>query len=114
MSFLGAVSFSLEWNGLKFVYGSDTYPNTWFLEYAKDADIAIHESFVAAPDLVRKMRFTPEAALLVGTQVHTAPEAFGRVMSEIQPRIAVAYHFFKDFDTTAAVTTASGPPMTGR
>jgi ribonuclease Z len=86
----GPVSFSLEWTGLKFVYGSDTYPNKWFLEYAKDADIAIHESFVAAPDLVKKMRFTPEQALLVGTQVHTAPEAFGKVMQEIQPRIAVA------------------------
>ena len=71
----GPVSFSLEWKGLKFVFGSDTYPNTWFLEYAKDADIAIHECFVAVPDLVTKMRFTPEQALLVGTQIHTAPEA---------------------------------------
>jgi len=110
----GPVSFSLEWNELKFVFGSDTYPNKWFVEYARDADLVIHESFVAAPDLVRKMRFTPEAALLVGTQVHTAPEAFGKVMSEIKPRMAVAYHFFKDFDTTAAVndrirTTYDGP-----
>ena len=71
----GPVSFSLEWNGLKFVFGSDTYPNKWFMEYARDAGIAIHECFVAAPDLVRKMGFTPESALLVGTQVHTAPES---------------------------------------
>ena len=110
----GPVSFSLEWKGLKFVFGSDTYPNTWFLKYAKDADIAIHECFVAVPDLVAKMGFTPESALLVGTQVHTAPEAFGKVMSAIKPRVAVAYHFFKDFDTTAEVsdrirTTYDGP-----
>ncbi len=110
----GPVSFSLEWNGLKFVFGSDTYPNQWFNEYAKDADIAIHECFVAVPDLVTKMQFTPEQALVVGTQVHTAPEAFGKVMQEIQPRMAVAYHFFKDFDTTASVndrirTTYDGP-----
>jgi ribonuclease Z len=110
----GPVSFSLEWKGLKFVFGSDTYPNKWFLEYAKDADLVIHECFVAAPDLVKKMRFSPEAALLVGTQVHTAPEAFGKVMTEIKPRMAVAYHFFKDFDTTAAVndrirSTYDGP-----
>ena len=110
----GPVSFSLEWNGLKFVFGSDTYPNKWFMQYAQDADIAIHECFVAVPDLVVKMRFTPEQALLVGTQIHTAPEAFGKVMSQIQPRIAIAYHFFKDFDTTAAVhdrirTTYDGP-----
>lgn len=110
----GPVSFSLEWNGLKFVFSSDTYPNTWFNEYAKDADIAIHECFVAVPSLVSKMGFTPEQALLVGTQIHTAPEAFGKIMTEIQPRIAVAYHFFKDFDTTAEVnnrvrTTYDGP-----
>jgi ribonuclease Z len=110
----GPVSFTLEWNGLKFVFGSDTYPNKWFVEYAKDADLVIHECFVAVPDLVTKMRFTPEQALQVGTQIHTAPEAFGRVMQEVQPRMAVAYHFFKDFDTTAQVndrirTTYDGP-----
>jgi ribonuclease Z len=110
----GPVSFSLEWNDLKFVFGSDTYPNKWFMEYARDADIAIHECFVAVPDLVSKMKFTPEQALVVGTQIHTAPEAFGKVMAGIKPRMAVAYHFFKDFDTTAAVndrirTTYDGP-----
>jgi ribonuclease Z len=99
----GAVSFSLEWNDLKFVFSSDTYPNRWFDEYARDADIAIHECFVAVPSLVEKMGFTPESALLVGTQIHTAPEAFGKIMSSIKPRIAVAYHFFKDYDTTAEV-----------
>ena len=60
------------------------------------------------------MKFTPESALAVGTQVHTAPEAFGKVMSDVKPRMAVAYHFFKDFDTTASVyerirTTYDGP-----
>ena len=110
----GPVSFGLEWNGLKFIFGSDTYPNKWFAEYAKDADLVVHECFVAVPDLVTKMRFTPEQALMVGTQIHTAPEAFGKVMTEIQPRMAVAYHFFKDFDTTASVndrirTTYEGP-----
>lgn len=99
----GSVSYSLEWNDLKFVFSSDTYPNKWFVEYARDADLAIHECFIAVPDLVSKMRFSPESALLVGTQVHTAPEAFGKVMSEIRPRMAVAYHFFNDFDTRIGV-----------
>jgi ribonuclease Z len=99
----GAVSFSLDWNDLKFIFSSDTYPNSWFVEYAQDADLAIHECFIAVPDLVSKMRFTPESALAVGTQIHTAPEAFGKVMSAIKPRMAVAYHFFKDWDTTGQV-----------
>ena len=99
----GPVSYSLEWNDLKFIFSSDTYPNQWFIDYAQDADIAIHECFVAVPAIVQKLKFDPESALTVGTQIHTAPEAFGKVMSEIQPRMAVAYHFFKDFDTTGDV-----------
>jgi ribonuclease Z len=110
----GAVSFSVEWNGLKFVFGGDTYPNKWYDEYAKDADLAIHECFIAVPDMITKFGFTPQGALSVGTQVHTAPEAFGKVMSRIKPRMAVAYHFFNDFDTSAAIhdrirTTYDGP-----
>ena len=99
----GPVSFSLEWNGLKFVFGGDTYPNKWFVKYAKNADLAIHEAFIGVPSMIEKFKFTPQAALAVGTQIHTAPPAFGKVMSEIKPRMAVAYHFFKDFDTTARI-----------
>jgi len=110
----GPVSFTLEWNGLKFVFGGDTYPNRWYDEYAKDADLAIHECFITVPDMITKFKFTPQSALAVGTQIHTAPEAFGKVMSRIKPRMAVAYHFFKDFDTTGGIldgirTTYDGP-----
>ena len=35
--------------------------------------------------------------------MHTAPVAFVKVMDAIKPRMAVAYHFFKDFDTTRGV-----------
>jgi len=110
----GPVSFGLEWNGLKFVFGSDTYPNKWFVEYAKDADLSIHECFITVPQLIEKYKFTPQTALVVGTQIHTSPEAFGKVMSLTQPRMAVAYHFFNDFDTSAAIregirSTYDGP-----
>ena len=110
----GSVSYSLEWNGLKIVFGSDTFPNKWFIKNAKGADLVIHECFIAVPDLVAKYRLTPEAALQVGTQIHTAPEAFGKVMSMVKPGHAVAYHFFKDTDTTGPVlerirTTYDGP-----
>ncbi len=110
----GPVSFTVEWNGLKFVFGGDTFPNKWYAEHAKDADLAIHECFIAVPDMITKFNFTPQSALAVGTQIHTAPEAFGKVMSIIKPRMAVAYHFFKDYDTTAPIndrirTTYDGP-----
>jgi ribonuclease Z len=37
-------------------------------------------------------------ALTVGTQGHTSPEQFGKVMSMVEPRLAVGYHFYNDFD----------------
>ena len=110
----GPVSYILEWNGLKFVFGGDTYPNKWFATYAKDADLAIHECFITVPGLIEKFKFTPQGALDVGTQVHTAPEAYGKMMSIIKPRMAVAFHFFNDFDTAPDIerrirSTYDGP-----
>jgi len=110
----GPVSFILEWNGLKFAYSSDTFPNKWWMEYTKGVDLAIHEAFITPEALVEKQNFTPQAALNVGTQVHTSPAQFGKVMAEVQPRMAVAYHFFNDWDTSPAVLrdirrTYSGP-----
>ena len=99
----GAVSFVVEWNGMKFVYGSDTIPNKWYVEHAKNADVAIHECFLPPPLLVTKQGFAPLEALTVGTQGHTSPEQFGKVMSLVKPRVAIAYHFYNDFDTQPEV-----------
>ena len=63
----GSVSYSLEWNGLKFVFSSDTYPNKWFVEYAKDADLSRSTSASSrCPTSSIKMGFTPESALVGG------------------------------------------------
>jgi ribonuclease Z len=94
----GAVSYALEWNGLKFVFGGDTFPNKWYVKYGKDADIAIHECFPTPPQLMEKERLSAQSALNVATKVHTVPPAFAMVMAAIGPRMAVAYHFFNDFD----------------
>ncbi|MGI9243450.1 MAG: guanitoxin biosynthesis MBL fold metallo-hydrolase GntH [Verrucomicrobiales bacterium] len=99
----GAVSFILEWNGLKFVYGGDTAPNKWFAEHVKGADLVIHECFLPPTLLVTKQGFSPAEALNVGTVAHTSPEQFGKVMNAVQPRMAVGYHFFNDFDTQPEV-----------
>ena len=84
------------------------------MKHTKNADIAIHECFITPGDLIEKQKWTPGAALNVGTQVHTSPWQFGKVMSEIKPRMAVGYHFFNDFDTqphvlAAVRTTYDGP-----
>ena len=49
------------------------------------------------------MNFPVSRALNVGTQIHTAPPAFGKVMSEAKPRLAIAYHFFNGFDTAPKI-----------
>ena len=99
----GAVSFILEWNDLTFVYGSDTFPNKWYIEHAREADVAVHECFLPPTLLVTKQGFAPLEALNVGTQGHTSPEQFGKVMSLVKPRLAVGYHFYNDFDTEPEV-----------
>jgi len=78
------------------VIGGDTFPNKWYIKYAKDADIAIHESFLTPDQLMEFYGQSPATALGVGTQIHTSPQAFGKVMSTIEPRLAIGYHFFNE------------------
>jgi ribonuclease Z len=95
----GPVSFALEWSGLKVVIGGDTQPNSWYRKYATNADVAIHEAFLTPEQLVTLYSMSPRAAIGVGTIVHTPPQAFGKVMSTVKPRHAIAYHFFNESDT---------------
>jgi len=99
----GSVSYILEWNGFKFVYGSDTAPNSWLTKYGKDADFVVHECFLPPTLMITKQGFTPAEALTVSTIAHTSPEQFGKVMSEVKPRHAVGYHFYNYFDTQPEV-----------
>ncbi len=95
----GAVSFALEWSGLKVVIGGDSMPNTWYRQYATNADVAIHEAFLTPDQLVKYYGQSPQSALGVGTYVHTPPQAFGKIMSEVKPKLAIAYHFFNESGT---------------
>jgi len=99
----GSVSYALEWNGYKFVFGGDSYPNKWYIEYAKDADLAIHECFHLPEQMVKMYNQPPPVALYVATKIHTSPQAFGKIMSTIKPRHAVGYHFFNEEETRYAI-----------
>jgi len=110
----GPVSFILEYAGLKIVIGGDTYPNKWYIKHATDADIAIHEVFLTPGELVKWYGQSPQQALGVGTNIHTSPPAFGKVMSTIKPRHAIGYHFFNEEGTRYGIydgvrSTYSGP-----
>jgi ribonuclease Z len=95
----GSVSMALYWKGMKVVIGGDTKPNTWYTKYAKDADVAIHEAFLTPEQLVTMYGQSPQSAMVVGTIVHTPPQAFGKIMSTIKPKHAIAYHFLNESDT---------------
>ncbi len=102
----GPVSFALEYAGLKIVFGGDTFPNRWFLEYARDADLCIHEAMNTAEQLRTYYNQPPALALAMNTDFHTSAQAFGKVMSEINPRHAVAYHFFNEEGTRYGIYEA--------
>ncbi|MEM7024967.1 MAG: guanitoxin biosynthesis MBL fold metallo-hydrolase GntH [Pseudomonadota bacterium] len=99
----GSVSYSLEWNGLKYVFGGDTYPNSWYVKYAKDADVASHECFLPPKALANYFGWDLKQATYVSTRIHTEPSAFGKVMAEVKPRLAVGYHSVQSPENNAAI-----------
>lgn len=112
----GSVSYSLEWKGKKFVYSGDTMPNKWFLSEARDADLLIHECYLSVQQFIDLKHYDPERARLVATVVHTPPQACGKLFEKLQPRMAVAYHTFNDFnvapDIIAGIRQAYDGPLT--
>ncbi len=98
----GAVSYSLVWKGKKFVYSGDTVPNKWFLEEARDADLLIHECYFTVQQFIDLKNYDPERARIVATVIHTPPSSCGKIFALLQPRMAVSYHNFNDFNTSPA------------
>jgi ribonuclease Z len=95
----GPVSFIVEYAGLKVVFGGDTSPNKWFVEYAKDADVVIHESF-NPPGIFATLGAQPaQLAWRACCEFHTSGPSFGKIMSTIKPRHAIAYHALLDQGT---------------
>jgi ribonuclease Z len=88
----GPVSFAIEYAGLKLVFAGDTTPNLWFVKYAKDADFVIHEAFANPARYVEIMNQSPQLSWRMCCEFHTSGPSFGKIMSTIGPRHAVAYH----------------------
>ncbi len=110
----GPVSYVVEYEGLKVVFGGDTAPNKWFQKYGKEADLVIHEAFMTPGDFVDMYNQPPQLAWRACCAFHTSGQAFGKIMSSLKPRQAVAYHFLNDEATRynlyeAIRETYSGP-----
>jgi ribonuclease Z len=99
----GSVSFRLDWKGMSFVFGGDSVPNKWFLEEAKGADVVIHECFFTPEQWVEISGFPYKQAYWVTSVIHTPPEGFGKLMSMVKPRLAVAYHYWNHRDIELAI-----------
>lgn len=95
----GPVSYIVEYAGLKVVVGGDTFPNKWFLKYGGEADLVIHEAFMGPGLFVKFYGQPPQLAWRACCGFHTSGQAFGKVMSEIKPGHAVAYHFLNEEGT---------------
>ncbi len=94
----GSVSFRLDWNGLSFVFGGDSVPNKWFTKEAAGADVVVHECFFTPEQWMEIAGFPYKQAYWVTSQIHTPPQAFGKLMSMVKPRMAVAYHYWNHRD----------------
>jgi ribonuclease Z len=112
----GSVWFRMEWNGRSFVFGGDSYPNKWFIEHAKDAELVVHECFFTPESLGRLLDTPPAQAIFITSYIHTPPDAFGKIMSTIKPRHAIGYHFWTWHDvydeTLEAVRETYDGPLT--
>jgi ribonuclease Z len=95
----GPVSLRLEWNGLCFVYSGDTTPSYFMTENGKGADVLVHETFNTVSQLMARSGYDERTARGIGTIAHSDPAEAGKVLAECNPRLAVAFHFFNDFDT---------------
>jgi ribonuclease Z len=110
----GSVSYRLDWKGLSFVFGGDSVPNKWFKKEAKGADVVVHEAFFTPEQWMEIAGFPYKQAYWVTSLIHTPPAAFGKIMSMVEPRLAVAYHYWNHRDVEFAIyegirKTYSGP-----
>ena len=110
----GPVSYRLDWNGLSFVFGGDSAPNKWFIERARGADFVIHECFYTPEGLANVLGWDLRQATFVSSYIHTPPSGFGKIMSEVKPRLAVGYHTIRNAELDQQIleeirTTYDGP-----
>ena len=100
----GSVSYSLEWNGLKYVFGGDTYPNKWYMEVRRQA-----RTWPRTSASFRQRRWPRISAgtwlrpRMCRRESTPSRQAFGKVMSAVKPRMAVGYHSVQSPENNAAI-----------
>ena len=65
--------------------------------------MASHEAFLPPKALATYFGWSLKQATYVSTRIHTEPQAFGKVMSAVKPRLAVGYHSVLSPENEAAI-----------
>lgn len=82
-----AFGYRIDYGGKSVVISGDTRPNENLVEFARNADVIIHEVFAARPELLAK---SPVARRIAG--FHTSPEEAGKIFERVKPKLAVYSH----------------------
>jgi ribonuclease Z len=104
-----AVGYRIQYRDRSVVLSGDTAYSEHLIEWAKGADLVIHEVAAMSPG-------DPDTARMAA--LHTSPEDAGKVFARIRPKMAVYSHVLQfgvtDADTIARTrTTYQGPLMMG-
>ena len=105
----GSISYKLVYNGMSMIFTGDTKPNDYVIEHGKGVDVLIHEMVVPPETWAQKNTGLKPgqpgyaAAVQVAQNIqdssHTPQKAFGYIMNQTKPRLAVATHFQVNSDT---------------
>ncbi len=105
----GSISYKLIYNGMSMIFTGDTKPNDYVIEHGQGVDVLIHEMVVPPETWAEKNTgLKPgqpgyDAAVQVAQNIqdssHTPQKAFGYIMKQTNPRLAVVTHFQVNSDT---------------
>ena len=110
----GAVSYRLDWSGLSFVFSGDTTPNKWLIENSQNTDLLVHDVYMTVRQLKARLGWDDKMAKLASSVIHTAPSAAGKIFSRVNPRMAVGFHFYNDYDTAPDIEREIRKTYAGR
>lgn len=81
------LGFRFDYRGRSLVMSGDTRPSEAVVNYAKGADVLVHEVQVPSPDETEEARLAN-----VSLSVHSEPRDVGAIFTRVRPRMAVYSH----------------------
>jgi ribonuclease Z len=105
----GSISYKLVYNGMSMIFTGDTKPNDYVIEHGTGVDVLIHEMVVPPETWAQKntglkpgqtgYAQAVQVAQNIQDSSHTPQKAFGYIMNQTKPRLAVVTHFQVNSDT---------------